>query len=460
MKASGNKIALLLAGSILCTLFTGCGARSETSAENETVPQYEQTAPQDKQTAPTAAPQTAGQPKATAEPTAAPEPTPTPEPALYLHDYKTVDGGFIDGYLWTTAKSTPFGKDDHYACVDMSGQVTAAFPMQGRLHPAGNGYAYLESGGTWTVIDAAGNIHSSYAVDNDNQVYAYGDGYIMIFVSAVGFNASGYNCVIYDPEGTVLVDVPLEEIPRRHAYYGKGVFRIDYDLWYFVESGRLETIGGYKESIDFSGSSNWSFFYETTSFARVQQITCFDTSGNQKVFVPEDGIYASEYAGPFFSTADATQGKRYYFVDAESCTLRELDADYAYRSRNMGPWQQSDKYVALPMKGDDGYHYISLFDDQWNILMDPVRVDFGLAVADYQFADGILLVWNDGTVYAYNEQGQEVFTLTEDQCMSSARFSGGALILRDETVIDRSGSVLFKLYQIDASQAVILSELP
>lgn len=384
-----------------------------------------------------------------------------PVTALSLYDYKTVDGGFVDGYLWVTGKSG--FSDEYYACMDLNGQLTTAFPKKGWLYPSGNGYAYIKSSDTWTVIDAAGNVHSSYETDNDHRVTAYGDGYTLILVSPVGFNASSYSYVLYGPEGDVIIEAPLEDKPRYNSkYYGNGVFLIDRELWYFVESGVLETISYDKLSVDFSGSDSWAFAYKTTSFGRVLEITCFDTSGSLKVFVPEDDwIYASEYSGPFFCANDDTQGKRYFYVDAENCALREMDSDYAYRSRNMYPWGRSDSFVALPMKGDDGYHYISMFDDQWNILMDPVRVDFNMG-ARYRFTDGILLVWNDDTVHAYDEQGQEVFTLTEEQCgyMSGAKYSGGVLILNDNTVIDKTGSTLFSFHQIDTSHAVVIEELP
>ena len=348
----------------------------------------------------------------------------------------SVENGYSDGYAWMRINSDEYSS--LVGIVNKDGEVIAAFPTKDQRNYNGhsefeNGYAIIYYDTEVEVLDTNGDIVSTQQLGEDNRLVAYGSGYIVIENHIHDFDYSSYEYIIYNPAGEEITKFVSEDgESKKVIYMGGGVFCFDdislldrsaNDIYFAKTNKWIQKEIGYayndvpvvfgksdKRVIDcYKNDTGWV-------------LTILDKDGN----VTEYSLSLKpQYTGTII--ANSLVSDNYcLIVDDDSLSVLDLnsgqqskmDDTYFDKVSKKGTWLSEFKiYIdndmfSIPLWGDDGEFYIGLFDMNFNLVCDPIRVD---TYRNYSFADGRVAVKQEdaGITEVYSIEGEKLYTVNE-----------------------------------------------
>ncbi len=310
------------------------------------------------------------------------------------------------------------GKMTHIGCIDKTGELLFEYYDMNILTSFNNGYAHIkdDNDSTVYVIDVNGNVQSSYPEDSKREVIAYGDGYTVTKEHKEGFDQNEYTYQIYDYSGKILEEFTTEdELTGDNTYYcGQAVFLFGTSNFYFIKSGQWVECT----------TSIQVHFYENTAAVGVNyyddegvtKLKIIDLDGViSEIPIPEeisrnlrDDIVIKNGVCVLASTTE--QKLSIYDLSQNSFTEMKLKPYYTDKI-NWDAFQfplicESNKIV-LPLIGDDGEAYRMVCDDQWNVILEPVK-----GYADNYSCQRLVVETTDDTII-YDENGDIVCSLKD-----------------------------------------------
>lgn len=143
---------------------------------------------------------------------------------------------FYNGVAWVNYENKyydengDFLKQEYFrGVIDKNGKILFQFNSKdisiNAISNFANEYAHILTETKSYIIDKTGNITSSYNIDENTQVLAYGEGYTFVAKYISGFDTSETQYTIYDANGNIATEFEYPGQPViRATYCGKGIF--------------------------------------------------------------------------------------------------------------------------------------------------------------------------------------------------------------------------------------------
>lgn len=396
---------------------------------------------------------------------------------------------FSEGKAWVLLSDPYANGHSYWVCIDDSGKAIFQFEPTGRVDvtPYKNGYSYvLHRNGVVNILDAKGNITSTYTPDENGDVLAYGEGYVFTSLNISDFDNNYDLYTIYNAEGNVLYDFTVtyegEAATGRIRgvnYCGDGVFGMELPsgldkgpTWFYcAKSNKLIT--------DIQGNTDATFYNDIAcvSISPDSGLTFLTSSGNTEIVdLPSDKSYSWNWWQRLYTNegicllwrcsswvddkceymlAYDIQKKSYSGLD--SYWLEKIDCENLAENTTF-----INGYIALPLLGNDGKHYISIFDKSWNNVLEPLACD---EFVDFTGKRIVVRLNNDNIVY--DHLGNKIFALSELGYSEISKYSNGFAIvsvyeqITDIIVkekiryIDEDGNILFEDLALDNQKTII-----
>ncbi len=379
---------------------------------------------------------------------------------------------YSEGLAWVKYSNA---KGEFWGSIDKNGKMV--FQLQANsvkeVTPFNNGYAYLIYENELKVIDKTGAILGSYVSDDNNRVVGYDSGYVFTENYKADFDSTLYTYNIYDASGTSIESFTLTD--NRHVAFrsfGKGVFGYkDYSStgWnlYFPniktwkQFPENKALSFYFEEdialmhIDYAGGYDHPDGYRG-------KLEFIDVNGNVKeVIIPIDMGWNWSVSISGISTVDNNcvlyeiHQDRFISYNIEKNSFFKLSDEYAeklYEEKLVDPIIFDDGYVALLLMGSDASWYVSVFDEEWNLAFEPIKV------SDYDYfplTNGRLIVKTDAGVLVYDVSGKVVFDASSAGYAKITAYSDDVARVEGQskpTYLDLFGVLLFE--EIDMSAVV------
>lgn len=327
-------------------------------------------------------------------------------------------------------------------------------------------FAYLaNTDGSTSVIDKSGNIHYTLTAADAGEVLSHGGGYALCTHHESSFDSSEDVYEIYSPDGSV-EEIDFGGWYGESGYWGSGIFAIALrDGWYWPICIYQTT--QHRWIIDRDNAKRGSCAVKFDNGCVCFGIDSFDpdeTGYRSSLSVlSEDGelrnipLYSgwnwNDYGGGCHDGVvllnEYSEGEIYTY-DLATRELYQLDPYYATRFYKditalpacVGFEDKSTGFfngrIAMPMEGDDGKHYVALFDKQWNLTMDLTLYDSLIG-----FDGNRLVMEKGGETYVYSGDGELVFTASQIRAEQISAYSDGVSKIGTGKYIDENGKALF-----------------
>lgn len=335
-------------------------------------------------------------------------------------------GNFHQGIAWVGVhleEGTSLGAIDHEGKMLFR---VEDFPMD--FTDFSNGYAHLmgeyrddDSIGEMSVIDTGGNITAHYLLDDNSRILSYGDGYVFMEKYDADFYSAGYTYTIFSPEGNVLQTIETEDEMSQLEYLryiGKGVFStIDHVFFSEKNMTKIMPTGFWY---------NKSYFYEDKAVVGTaicqpndenggcsRQIVLMDTEGELEYvdLAPGWEGFISTLAlkdNLCFVGNEAGSNAAVYNFDDQSFKIieQEFGSKIVYPKT---PLLFEDGKIALKLEGSDGNYYVAVFDQDLNLLVEPIKA------SDFAFSEDRLIINDDVNEKAlvYDGNGNLLFSVSD-----------------------------------------------
>lgn len=362
---------------------------------------------------------------------------------LTLTDMR-VQSGYSDGYAWLRLSSEEYPSLN--GIVNKEGEVIAAIPTGDYIDKKYEGHSEFEDGYAFLffdtevhVLDTNGDIISTQKIGEDNQLAAYGSGYIVIENHIHDFDHNSYEYIFYNPNGEEVTKyVPEEGESEEVVHMGGGVFCFDStsetgdntnDI-YFSKTNKWiqKRIGNARNDVPVTFGKSDKRVISCHEDGEGGILTIIDKDGNvtehRLSIKPENTDTIIAYSLVSNNYCLLVDGDSYFHGD--SLSVLDLDTGkqikmsdtYFNKVTRKVDWYSEFKIYfnndvfSVPLWGDDGEFYIGLFDMNCNLLFDPIRVD---SYSDYSFSDGrlVIRVDNENSVEVYSVNGQKIYTVNE-----------------------------------------------
>lgn len=333
----------------------------------------------------------------------------------------------------------------YWGVIDQTGKMVFRLHSDGieKVVPYSNGFAYVLYTNQLDIIDTEGITVNSYPIDEKRSVLAYGDGYVFTMEDCTGFDSTDYTCTVYDPAGSILnTFVRSKQVSAR--YFGKGVFGTP-DSIYFSKSNKLiENI-----SYDYGDWDSHFNFYDDIASAKIDYYSPSD-SGYRGILVLLDSDGQSSEVelypeiGWIWSIIGVKDGlcmlyeHRYNYpiiYNINAGTLTPIPEEYVGRTESVA--FESGK-VAVAIKGADGKSYVAVFDEDWNMIINPIKSN------SFVWSENILITTEERSdavrdSYIYDEAGKQIYSLSETGYGTISPYSDGvARVSPSHTFIETS----------------------
>ncbi len=379
---------------------------------------------------------------------------------------------FSEGLAWVKYNNS---NGNFWGCIDKTGTMVFQFPSDSvvEVNPFSNGYAYIKYDNAIKIIDKSGKITSSYTIDDNNTVVAYGDGYAFTENYKADFDSVLYTYNICDNNGTVLESFTHTEKKDYYNFkhFGKGVFGYYTSPWdwkiYFPN---------FKKWVDFSPGGNATFYFkDDVALMDIDyggghkhrdgyrgKLQIIDLNGNIKeVVIPEDCGWNWSTSMTGISMTNGTCALYEFLSDylisynSANNSFAKLSDDYAEKviyNDLPDPLVFNNGYIALPLKGSDGYRYVAVFDTNWNLAFNPIQIGNN---GFYPLSGDRLIVKTDSNTVVYDTTGKIIFTPSDIGCAGITPYADSVARVENKTIptyFDTSGNLLFK--EIDMSNVI------
>ena len=405
-----------------------------------------------------------------------------PVQQLTLTDMR-FDSEYSDGYAWIKLSSEEYSWMD--GVVNKEGEIVAAIPTQNHAGKEYKGHSEFEEGYAFLffdtevdVIDTNGNVISTQQLGEDNQLAAYGAGYIVIENHIHDFDYNTYEYVFYNPQGEeVTTYTPNDGEAHEVAYMGGGVFSFSVkaedgnetnDI-YFSKTNKWvqRRIGAARDEVPVTFGKSDKRVIDCSRDNESGVLTVLDKTGEitefRLSFKPENTDTIIAYSIIFNNYCLIIDGDSYRqgdsisVLDLNTGNQTRMNDTYFDKVKEKVNWYSEykiyfdDNIFSIPLWGDDGEFYIGLFDVNCDLLSDPIRVD---SYSKYSFSDKRLVaIQDDYDIEVYSDDGQKVYViegregtnlnLDINQEYSDEVFLDIESELRDIGVYDQDGNILY-----------------
>lgn len=380
------------------------------------------------------------------------EPTTVPT-ATIIDDVNTIHP-FSEDLAWISYEENDIS---YWGCVNKSGEILFKFNDNEYNYNKDyyNGYAYLKSNDRTKlyVVDKEGSICSSYnlmiedydghftvtVTNSSEHAVAYGCGYTVVQTHNADFDSAYYLYTIYDANGNVIDTYKTETDKELNVYYcGKDVF-------YFDKTSE-------KRDFFFAKSKNWivTEYYKNDDITFYDNYAFLQTNDKKSVFLDSDGtikeceipggtnsqkinsiyddvcLLINNYNGTL-STYDINTNS-YYTLTNESY-LSRIDWDNAENII------YNDNAIIVPLIGDDKKDYVTVFDKEWNVILEPFEASTFSLINDERFIIDNELV--------YDTKGNVVFNLSSYNMNSARDYYEGVTVANSSSYGNPYGQYLY-----------------
>lgn len=400
----------------------------------------------------------------------------------------TYCSNFSQGFAWNIYGRYPDEISFHASLIDKTGNMifcwdSGMLTYEGNTLPGfsyENGYAYLESNGEFNVIDTSGNILYKCAVDAENSVLSYGDGYVIARKHYASFDSSGYVYTVYSNDGTINSQIETDYELHNIYYCGNGIFSFYMNeetncYFYFAGTDTLVKTTIHEpilENASFTSNSKIMFIgnnYETNDYGDYYKHIFLTTAGE----IVSVNLSFDDYSeAPIIDSEKAiivTESNMLYLFDSVTKELKEIDLPYKEKILWGNKFTFGEGKIVIPLQGDDNKQYIIVIDANGKLLLEPT-----LAHQYTRFSDNRMVLTTADDTYVYDENMNIVYTLSQLDFInidllrtpvnmvyySLSEYSDGVTILTEEggqmldtyLYLDINGNVLFE--NIDNSNTI------
>jgi len=348
---------------------------------------------------------------------------------LFYSDYK-------ENYAWVKYECN---ENVYWAVIDKEGKMLFRYDAGSIVSvvPYSGGYAYITYEDSLMVIDTLGNVTSSYAMEKNNSVIAYGDGYVLTEQYRADFDIAEYIYTIYDFSGKEIVVFSCRKALKDYQYCGKGVFY--FTGWSVKDESKLFSTFycvSTDKWVEYSASTKINF-RENISVVGLDMCDPDEVGYRAKLVLMDDKGQLQEkelYPEDGWSWVEDT-----LIVDESVCILYEYGKGLSTYDLAEGVTARLDSYYAdkviwdllpdplvfdsgkivLRLRGSDEKVYIAAFDKNWNAVIGPV-----LASSSRYSEDMLIILEEDGPC-VYNGNGEKIFNLYEKEFSHISAFSNG-----------------------------------
>ncbi len=359
---------------------------------------------------------------------------------------------------------------EYWGCINKSGKMVFSVEAASiqEVTPFSNGYAYIMYDDSVKVIDKTGKITSEYTVDDSNKVLCYGEGYVVSQKYKADFDSVKYIINMCNPDGSIIQSLELDDMEDYYhfEYFGKGVFGYYLSPWDWKIY--LSSIDKW---IDYNpGGNNTFYFYGNTALTEIEYGGGFDSSDGfrgkmnllslngkrNKVIIPEDCGW-DWVEGPIIDNTCILHEYKEFLVSFNLKTgqfnkIADSYADKIIYDELPNPLAFSNGRIALPLKGDDGYRYMAVFDEEWNLVIDPIQIDKNKL---HEYCNERLIVSDDDDCIIYDTEGNIMYKLSDTEYSEILDYSNGVARVEGETIptyVDKEGKLLFE--KVDMSEVI------
>lgn len=343
----------------------------------------------------------------------------------------------------------------YWTCIDKVGQALFQYDASPIVDVTQfiNGYAHVVTTTGLYTIDINGETMASYLQGSEEKVRCYGDGYVVTEKNNSGFDAVTYEYTIYNVDGSVLEKFTAEEEIKLIIYCGKGVFGFrDFGFYFSLKDKWCDTswASWTSEPTFYDDMAVIGTTYHDYESGRVGGVDVMTLDGEQF-------SYMSEFLTDWSTNPSAINENVCVVQDSSRETLitidfaeekeSKLDEKYSekmYENPDSDTFTLHDGRVVLGLKGDDGKHYIGVFDKELNLVYGPIAGDAST------YSDGMLKVqMTDGRESVIRDvDGNIVYSLDKKGYSMSNQYSDGAILVgnerKAETYLDLQGNELFE----------------
>ncbi len=278
-----------------------------------------------------------------------------------------------------------------------------------QVTPFSNGFASIKSNSSFNVVNTEGDIVSTYFLDDNNRMIAFGDGYTLMEEHNADFDTSEYIYRIYDATGHTIEEFKEDEpIPENGTYFcGKGMFCIGFNDFYSVNARKWTTLE--------NAAHSQIQFYDDFAVVSSEGLTVMNTKGEVSERSLENLPVKDVNAAPVKNGVCVLRNSSekylavYHFDTGE---VYQIDASYAEKLN----WESSlesltfdNDRITLGLSGADEKSYVAVFDRQWNMIMEPI--EYKRFFSDY--CDDRMIVSTETGTPVYDENGEIVFSLED-----------------------------------------------
>ncbi len=333
------------------------------------------------------------------------------------------------------------------------------------------------------ILDKEGNLLSYHIASKDHIIKAYGDGYVIIEDYTGGFDDSTYHYYVYDAAGNCLGEVAqTQDYPIKTVeYLGYGIFKWR-DTYYCPKTGwSMEP----DHAIFDDGALIYEEYdydeYSGEKYDRRVNLFDFNEAGEEKELINTSKGLADfdvyDVEGDVCLLYDGEQVATYNIMSEE---MQILNNEYAEKlahknlkmSIDSGEFKICGGQIALYLKGRNGHVYNTLFDTNWNVLVEPggfTKNEKNMIICGnkiynkklelvYQYSEEDIInkYYNDGILLLASKDIQEHYMSNSGKRIEQKSENG----LDKFVYLDESGQKLFDEINYSDMKCIADSTLP
>lgn len=344
-----------------------------------------------------------------------------------------------------------------------------------------NGYAYVTHTDRLDVVNSIGEIVASYSKDENKNVRAYGDGYVLMEEHYADFDSNGYVYTIYSPNGDVIQTIDTDNYSNFVRYLGKGVFLCNGNL-YFSKNGAIMDVN------DDSDYHQYYFYEDTAAFGIDYYEPDIDGGRGKLKLITSDGRkkeveLGAEYGWIWDDDVLAVKNGICIIYDYENTLIAYNLNDGSFKTMpeeysNKIDWESINSHlffdstgrIALPAKGSDDNYYVLLFDTDWNMIGNPIQIMYPVSSTEgfafhyqcYDYSENRLITTTLGLtdnmeINVYDENENPMYELVGKGFYGITPYSDGAAGVSSYDYYKKTGLSVYQ-YDVDGSKYLRLDE--
>lgn len=375
-------------------------------------------------------------------------------------EYKYISyNDFSEDIAWINFEDD---SNSYWGCIDKTGKLLFSFENIGinEVTNFSSGYAYIIYNDCIKIVNKSGEITGIYITDGNNTVLAYGDGNIFIREHIADYNSSVYNYSIIDNKGEVIQTFSLDDLKDYYGfkYFGKGIFG------YYTEPFKYKIYFPESEKwIDLDGNSESFYFYNDTAFLGIHygggkdssdgyrgKIYLINTKGEEKSLIIPDDYGWNWKINPIIENKSILHSYSYYYdyliaFNVNDFSFRKMPEEMQSKIdyKHLPILSFKENRIALPWNGSDNKKYIAVFNENLELIKEPILID---DFENYTYSESRLIIKNDSLTIVFDENCNELFDSNKVGYTQLSKYQNGVSRIENElipTYIDKDGKKIF-----------------